>query len=65
MPVSKVLTETWVCNYCTAGASHVLGTGAGLAAAHFVERLGWERNAAGDVVICDRCKTAGHTLPGA
>jgi hypothetical protein len=61
MPLFKTLTETWVCNYCGRGEAHVLG--AGLAAAHFVERLHWERNEAGDVVICDRCTAAGQQLP--
>jgi hypothetical protein len=64
MPVSKVLVETWICNYCGRGEAHVLGTGAGLAAAHFVEQLGWERNATG-FVACDRCKTAGNHAPAA
>jgi hypothetical protein len=63
MPVSKTLVETWVCNTCGRGESHVLGTGANLAAAHFVERLGWQRNDAGDVAICDRCIKAGFPRP--
>lgn len=54
MGVVKTLVETWVCNLCGRGASHVHGTGAQLAATHFVETLRWMW-IADDTVLCDRC----------
>lgn len=57
MPIleATVTVTTWVCDICGQGtAQHTAGTGAPLAAEHFIDRLGFRL--IGDLVVCQLCR---------